>query len=106
LVAAPDAQPLYPERPSATLAANLIGGSIIGLAVAFFASLSALAREWRLFVIMGLCDGLTTFLTFESEIVTLLQQGRSVGACGGAMLHLGELSIDEFCRDRNARVRR
>jgi CrcB protein len=78
----------FPSVPPGTLAANLIGGYIIGVAVAFFAAFSALAPEWRLLVITGFCGGLTTFSTFSSEIVTLLQQGRSLGACGAATLHL------------------
>ena len=77
-----------------TLAANLIGGYIIGVAVAFFASFSALAAEWRLLVITGYCGGLTTFSTFSSEIVDLLQPGRSVWACGATALHLmGSVSM-------------
>ena len=62
--------------PPGTLAANLIGGYVVGVAVAFFAGYSALAPEWRLFVITGFCGGLTTFSTFSAEVVTLLQQGR------------------------------
>jgi CrcB protein len=78
----------FPAIPPGTLAANLIGGYIIGLAVAFFASFSALAPEWRLFVITGFCGGLTTFSTFSAEIVTLLQQGRALWAVGAAASHL------------------
>ena len=78
----------FPTIPPGTLAANLIGGYIIGVAVAFFASFSGFAPEWRLFIITGFCGGLTTFSTFSSEIVTLLQQGRSLDACGAATLHL------------------
>lgn len=78
----------FPSIPPGTLAANLIGGYIIGVAVAFFATSPAIASEWRLFVITGFCGGLTTFSTFSSEIVALLQQERSLGACGAAALHL------------------
>jgi fluoride exporter len=78
----------FPSIPPGTLAANLIGGYIIGVAVAFFASFSGLAPEWRLLVITGFCGGLTTFSTFSSELVILLQQGRSLDACGAAALHL------------------
>ncbi len=78
----------FPSIPPGTLAANLIGGYIIGVAVAFFASFSGLAPEWRLFVITGFCGGLTTFSTFSSELVILLQEGRSLDACGAAALHL------------------
>ena len=78
----------FPEIPPGTLAANLIGGYIIGVAVAIFAEFSALSPEWRLFVITGFCGGLTTFSTFSSELVTHLQQGRALWACGAAALHL------------------
>ncbi len=78
----------FPSIPPGTLAANLIGGYIVGAAIAFFAAAPALAPEWRLFVITGFCGGLTTFSTFSSEIVDLLQHGRSLGACGAVALHL------------------
>jgi fluoride exporter len=78
----------FPSIPPGTLAANLIGAYIIGVAIAFFASFSGLAPEWRVFVLTGFCGGLTTFSTFSSELVTLLQQGRSLDACGAAALHL------------------
>ncbi len=78
----------FPRIPPGTLAANLIGGYIIGVAVAIFATYSDLAPEWRLFVITGFCGGLTTFSTFSSEIVALLQQGQALDACGAAALHL------------------
>ena len=78
----------FPSIPPGTLAANLIGGYIIGVAIALFAASTALAPEWRLFVITGFCGGLTTFSTFSSEIVDLLQQGRSLDACAAVALHL------------------
>ena len=55
---------LFNSQPSAvplgTLAANLIGGYIVGVAVAFFAMNSNLAPEWRLLVITGFCGGPST----------------------------------------------
>jgi fluoride exporter len=78
---------LFPTVPPGTLAANLVGGYIIGLAIAFFAAYSASAPEWRLLVITGFCGGLTTFSTFSAEVVTLLQQGRMLWACGAAAAH-------------------
>ncbi len=78
----------FPEIPPGTLAANLIGGYIIGLAVALFAAFSGLSPEWRLFVITGFCGGLTTFSTFSSELVSHLQEGRALWACGAAAVHL------------------
>jgi fluoride exporter len=78
----------FPTIPPGTLAANLIGGYLIGVAIAFFAAYSALAPEWRLFVITGFCGGLTTFSTFSAEVVILLQQGRALWACAAAAVHL------------------
>jgi CrcB protein len=66
---------LFPTLPLGTLAANLIGGYLIGLAIALFAGHPGLAPEWRLFVITGFLGGLTTFSTFSAEVTVLLQQG-------------------------------
>ena len=79
----------FPAIPPGTLAANLVGGYVVGIAIAFFATYSAIAPEWRLLIITGFCGGLTTFSTFSAELVTLLQQGRSLWAFGSAAAHLG-----------------
>ena len=79
---------LFPAIPPGTLAANLIGGYLIGVAVAFFGNHPALPPEWRLFVITGFLGGLTTFSTFSAEVVSLLQQGRFAWAMGSITLHV------------------
>ena len=71
---------LFPTLPPGTLAANLIGGYLIGLAMAFFAGHPGLAPEWRLLIITGFLGGLTTFSTFSAEATVLLQQGRLLWA--------------------------
>jgi fluoride exporter len=78
----------FPAVPPGTIAANLIGGYIIGLAIAFFASTSTISPEWRLFIITGFCGGLTTFSTFSAEVTSLLQDGRWIHAGGAAAVHL------------------
>jgi CrcB protein len=64
--------PMFPTLPLGTLAANLVGGFIIGGALGVFDQFQSLPPEMRLFVITGFCGGLTTFSTFSAETVTLL----------------------------------
>lgn len=80
---------LFPAVPPGTLAANLVGGYLIGVAVAIFASQPGLAPEWRLFIITGFLGGLTTFSTFSAEVTTLLQEGRLAWAAAAISLHVG-----------------
>ena len=79
---------LFPALPPGTLAANLIGGYGIGLALALFAQQPGLDPAWRAFVVTGFLGGLTTFSTFSAEVVALLQQGRAGWALATAAAHL------------------
>ncbi len=79
---------LVPELPLGTLAANLVGGYLIGIAVGVFAEFAGLAPEWRLLVITGFLGGLTTFSTFSAESVQLLAAGRYGWAVAHTGLHL------------------
>ena len=79
---------LFPTLPPGTLAANLVGGFVIGLAVAYFAQAPDIAPEWRLLIITGFCGGLTTFSTFSVETATLLQQDRLAWAMGEIAIHV------------------
>ena len=64
--------PRVPHFPLGTLAANLVGGYLVGLAVAYFLARHRPAAEWRLFVVTGFLGGLTTFSTFSAEVTELL----------------------------------
>jgi CrcB protein len=79
---------LFPALPLGTLIANLIGGYLVGVAVAYFAQAPNIAPEWRLLIITGFCGGLTTFSTFSAEVVTLLQQGRLTWAMSAIAIHV------------------
>ncbi|MBL8472315.1 MAG: fluoride efflux transporter CrcB [Rhodocyclaceae bacterium] len=79
---------VFPTLPLGTLAANLIGGLLIGLAVGFFSHNGGLAPEWRLFAVTGFLGGLTTFSTFSAEVVSLLAHGQYHWAVLAAGVHL------------------
>lgn len=74
--------------PLGTLAANLLGGFLVGVAVTVFHLHAGLSPELRLFCITGFLGGLTTFSTFSAEVVALIQRAEYLTAAGAASLHL------------------
>ena len=74
--------------PWGTLAANLIGGYLIGICVAVFQALPQIDPVWRLALITGFLGGLTTFSSFSAEVVNLLMHERYALALGTACLHI------------------
>ena len=78
----------FPLIPLGTLAANLIGGYLIGLAISVFAANPGFSPEWRLLIITGFLGALTTFSTFSAEVASLMQQGRLAWACGEVAVHV------------------
>ena len=79
---------LFPALPLGTLAANLLGGWLIGLALGVFAWLPALAPEWRLFLVTGFLGALTTFSTFSLEMLSAIQEGKWSMALAGILAHV------------------
>ncbi len=74
--------------PWGTLAANLIGGYLIGLCIAAFQSMPQLDPAWRLLIVTGFLGGLTTFSTFSAEVVIFLTEARYGLAVFTALLHV------------------
>jgi CrcB protein len=64
--------PVFPTIPLGTLAANLVGGLLMGIAMEVITRHALLAPEARLLVTTGFLGGLTTFSTFSAEVTTLL----------------------------------
>ena len=79
---------LWPSVPLGTLAANVVGGYLIGVAFAYFSGHPALSPELRLLIITGFLGGLTTFSTFSVEVVTAAQRGDLPAAAAIVLLHL------------------
>lgn len=80
--------PLFPTVPMGTLAANLSGGYMMGLALGYFTHYEALPLEVRLLITTGFLGGLTTFSTFSGEVVTLLARQQPGWAAAAVGLHL------------------
>jgi CrcB protein len=80
--------------PWGTLAANLIGGYLVGVCVGVFQQLPELDPVWRMALVTGFLGALTTFSSFSAEVVLMLQQNRFALAAGTAGLHLfGSLAL-------------
>lgn len=78
----------FPQLPLGTLAANILGGYLIGIAIAVFIAFPALSPQWRLLTVTGFLGGLTTFSTFSAEVVTALLEGRGLWALSTIGAHV------------------
>ena len=74
--------------PWGTLAANLIGGYLIGVCIALFQAMPQLDPVWKLAIVTGFLGALTTFSSYSAEVIGLLQQQRLAAALGWAAIHL------------------
>jgi len=79
---------LFPALPPGTLAANIVGGYLIGIAMAVFLAFPGLSPYWRLLTVTGFLGGLTTFSTFSAEVVTALLEGRTLWAVSTVGAHV------------------
>jgi CrcB protein len=80
--------PLHSAIPVGTLTANLVGAFIIGAGLAWFSRMTQIDPMWKLLITTGFCGGLTTFSTFSSEVVFLLQEGRLGWAALNVLVNL------------------
>ena len=86
--------PLFPVLPLGTLAANLVGGYLMGIALGILTHFASLPVEARLLITTGFLGGLTTFSTFSAEAVTLLSRQQYGWAAAHVASHvLGSLAM-------------
>lgn len=80
--------PLFPTLPLGTLAANLLGGLLMGLAMELITRHAIMSPELRLFATTGFLGGLTTFSTFSAEMTTLLIRREWLWSTIGIVAHV------------------
>lgn len=78
----------FPQLPPGTLAANILGAYLIGIAMAVFLAVPSLSPLWRLLIVTGFLGGLTTFSTFSAEVVTAILNGRALWAISTVTAHV------------------
>ena len=74
--------------PWGTLAANIVGGYLIGVCIAAFQAMPELDPVWKLLLVTGFLGGLTTFSSFSAEVVGFMLQQRYALAIGTAVVHV------------------
>ena len=87
--------------PWGTLAANLIGGYLVGLILAW-AHHADLAPVWRLMLVTGFLGALTTFSSFSAEVVEMALAQRWAQAAVTALAHLSGSLLLTFAGIRTA----
>lgn len=87
----------FPQVPPGTLAANVLGGYLIGIAIAVFTAFPGLSPQWRLLTVTGFLGGLTTFSTFSAEVVTAILEARSVWALATIFAHVVGSIVMTLC---------
>ena len=80
--------PFFPTIPLGTLAANIIGGFLMGVCMALMTHFEAMAPEMRLLMTTGFLGGLTTFSTFSAETASLLSRGQHEWAAALVFVHV------------------
>ena len=80
--------PLFPTLPLGTVAANLVGGLLMGFAMEVVTRHAMLSPELRLLATTGFLGGLTTFSTCSAEMTTLVTRGEWLWACIGVIVHV------------------
>jgi CrcB protein len=80
--------PVFTWIPLGTLAANLVGGLLMGIAMGFITHYDAMSPQLRLLVTTGFLGGLTTFSTFSGEATSLLLRGQLGWTAALVLLHV------------------
>jgi fluoride exporter len=81
--------------PFGTLLVNITGSFVIGFLYGIAEKSTILTTQWRLFLMVGLCGGFTTFSSFASENLVLMHNGQifSLLLYTGLSIFMGFLAV-------------
>jgi len=81
--------------PMGTLTVNVLGSLLIGFIAGVSARTEIISPSMRLFLMVGICGGFTTFSSFTNENLTLMQNGQflSVLLYTGFSIFFGLLAV-------------
>ncbi|MEE3236806.1 MAG: fluoride efflux transporter CrcB [Pseudomonadota bacterium] len=74
--------------PYGTLAVNMLGCLLIGIAVGLVDSRQVFGPDFKLFAVVGLLGGFTTWSTFGYETLTLLRDAEYLRATANVAIHV------------------
>ncbi len=80
--------PLFAALPLGTLAANLLGAYLIGVALGVFQLYAGIPTAYKLLIVTGFLGGLTTFSTFTAEVLERLLAQQAGWALAVVALHV------------------
>ncbi len=75
--------------PYGTLAVNIVGCFAMGLLAGYGAFMGALPEPWRIFLMVGVLGGFTTFSAFSLDVLTLVERGQVAQAAAYVLLSVG-----------------
>ena len=76
------------EFPFGTLAVNVVGCLLIGVLNGLAETRQVIGPELRLFLMIGMLGGFTTFSTFGYETLALIRDAEVFRAMGNVALHM------------------
>jgi len=81
--------------PMGTLTVNVLGSFLIGFLVGISSKSEILSPDLRLFLMVGVCGGFTTFSSFSNENMMLMQNGQFLTALlyTGSSILFGFLAV-------------
>ena len=81
--------------PMGTLSVNVLGSLLIGLIIGISGKSEIISPGLRLFLMVGICGGFTTFSSFTAENLTLMQNGQiaSVLVYTGLSIFFGFMAV-------------